>query len=83
MDTTQFNGAFWIAMAASVSGFIVVVVTALNKSKCKNVSCCCGVFSCTRDTHAEAEIEEKQIELEEIKIERNSIKNEDRETQGS
>jgi hypothetical protein len=80
MDTNQFNGAFWIAMAASVSGFIVVVVTALNKSKCSNVRFCCGLFSCTRDTQAEADIEEKQIELEEIKIARNSIKNEDGET---
>jgi len=61
MDTTQFNGAFWIAMAASVSGFIVVVLTSLNKSKCTNVKCCCGLFSCVRDTQAEAEIEEKQI----------------------
>jgi hypothetical protein len=79
MDTTQFNGAFWIAIAASISGFIVVVIAAVNKSKCKNVSCCYGLFSCIRDTESEEKIEEKQIHLEEIKIERNSIRNEDRE----
>tara|TARA_R110000868_G_scaffold120919_1_gene320917 strand:+ start:2323 stop:2607 length:285 start_codon:yes stop_codon:yes gene_type:complete len=68
MDTSQFNGAFWLAISASVSAFIVVIITALNKSKCSNISCCCGVFACVRDTHAEAKIEEKAIELEEIKI---------------
>lgn len=81
MDTSQFNGAFWLAICASLSAFVVVVVTAMNKSKCSNVSCCCGLFACVRDTKAEEEIEEKQIHLEEIKIERNSIKNEDGETE--
>lgn len=79
MDSSQFNGAFWLAICASLSGFVVVVVAAMNKSKCSNVSCCFGLFSCVRDTKAEEEIEEKQIHLEEIKIERNSIRNEDRE----
>jgi hypothetical protein len=68
MDTLQFNGAFWLGISASVSAFVVVIITAINKSKCTNVSCCCGVFSCVRDTNAEAKVEEKAIELEEIKI---------------
>jgi len=59
MDTTQFNGAFWIAIAGSISAFIIVVIGALNKSKCSNVECCC--FKCIRDTHAEEDIELAQI----------------------
>lgn len=78
MDTSQFNGAFWLAICASLSGFVVVIMTAVNKSKCSNVSCCCGLFACVRDTHAEAEVEEKAIELEEIKIS-GKDKDEDRE----
>ena len=68
MDTVQFNGTFWIAIVGSISAFIIIIVTAMNKSKCSNVNCCWGLFSCIRDTTAEEKIEEKQIELEEIKI---------------
>jgi len=59
MDTTQFNGAFWIAIAGSISAFVVIVVGAFNKSKCTTVECCC--FKCIRDTHAEEDIELAQI----------------------
>ena len=59
MDTTQFNGAFWIAIAGSISAFVVIVVAAVNKSKCTTVECCC--FKCIRDTHAEEDIELAQI----------------------
>jgi len=68
MDSAQFNGAFWLAISASVSAFIVVIITAVNKSKCSDIRCCCGLLSCVRDTKNEAEIEKKEIELEEIKI---------------
>jgi hypothetical protein len=82
MDSTQFNGAFWLAISASVSAFVVVVIAALNKSKCINVNCCCGLFSCQRDTKSEMEIEEKALELQEIKIISND-KDEDREIEKS
>lgn len=81
MDTTQFNGAFWIAISASVSAFILVIVKSINKSKCSNVRFCCGLLSCQRDTKAETEIEEKTLELEEIKIVNNIKDDEDRKTQ--
>ena len=59
MDTQQFNGAFWIAIVGSISAFVVIVVGAINKSKCTTVECCC--FKCVRDTHAEEDIELAQI----------------------
>jgi hypothetical protein len=68
MDTSQFNGSFWLAISASVSAFVVVVIAAMNRSKCKSVKCCCGIFSCVRDVQVEEQIEEKALELEEIKI---------------
>ena len=59
MDTTQFNGAFWIAIAGSISAFAVILITAFNKSKCQTVECCC--FKCIRDTRVEEDIELAQI----------------------
>ena len=55
MDTSQFNGTFWIAIAGSISGFIVILISVINKSKCSLVKCCC--FKCVRDTKAEEDIE--------------------------
>jgi hypothetical protein len=63
MDAAQFNGAFWLAISASVSAFFVIVIGAINKSKCSDVDCCWGFFKCIRDIKAEEE-----IQLEEIKI---------------
>jgi len=63
MDTSQFNGTFWLSISASISAFFIIVVGVINKSKCSNVNCCFGLFSCVRDTKAEEE-----IQLEEIKI---------------
>lgn len=59
MDTTQFNGTFWIAIAGSISAFIVVVIASINKSKCSSVECWC--IKCIRDTRAEEDIEIARI----------------------
>jgi len=59
MDSNTFNGAFWIAIVASIGGILGLVFTAINKSKCSTVSCCC--FKCVRSV-------EKEVELEEFKI---------------
>ena len=64
MDTSQFNGSFWIAIAGAVSGFVVVIITAINKSKCSNVNCCWGLFNCIRDVKIEEEIELQQVKVE-------------------
>ena len=63
MDTSQFNGSFWLGISAGISAFFVIVIGAINKSKCSNVDCCWGFFKCIRDTKAE-----EDIELEEIKV---------------
>ena len=59
----MFNGAFWIAIVASAGGILGLIITAINKSKCKNISCCCGMFACVRDTAAELELEEHRLDL--------------------
>ena len=60
MDANIFNATFWITISGVISALVIALITALNKSKCKEVSCCC--FKCLRDTKAEAEIEEHRID---------------------
>lgn len=64
MDTTQFNGSFWIAIAGSISAFAVIVIGAINKSKCSTVECCC--FKCVRNIEAEEDIEMAQMKLSKL-----------------
>lgn len=54
---------FWITMAGIIVAFCGAIFAALNKSKCANVSCCFGAFSCVRDTQTEAHIEEHRIDM--------------------
>jgi hypothetical protein len=62
MNEQVFNGTFWLSLAGVVAGIIGVVIGVVNKSKCKTVNCCGGLFSCIRDTEAEIEIEKERIE---------------------
>ena len=57
MDASQFGGSFWLAVIGSVSAFAIVFLAAMNRSKCSNISCCFGMFNCTRDVKVEEEIE--------------------------
>jgi len=62
MDANIFNATFWLSFCGVVAGVLGLVFTAVNKSKCKNVECCCGVFKCQRDIGAEVELEEHRID---------------------
>lgn len=60
MDSNIFNATFWITISGIISALIIALITAVNKSKCSNVECCC--FKCVRDTTAEVELEEHRID---------------------
>jgi hypothetical protein len=62
MNEQVFNGTFWLSLAGVFAGIVGVIIGVVNKSKCKNVDCCCGIFRCVRDTEAEVEIEEHRID---------------------
>lgn len=53
---------FWLSFAGIVAGVISGTLVYLNKSKCKNFSCCWGAFTCIRDTKAEERLEEYKID---------------------
>jgi hypothetical protein len=62
MDANIFNATFWLSFCGVVAGVLGLVFGAINKSKCKQVSCCCGAFNCVRDISAEIELEEHKID---------------------
>jgi len=63
MDSITFNATFWITISGILSALIVALITAINKSKCKNFECCCGLIQCVRDPEIEAQIEEHRIDV--------------------
>lgn len=56
----EFGNAFWITLAGILTGCVGMAIKAANKSKCSTVKL--GCFECTRDTRAETEIEEFNVE---------------------
>jgi hypothetical protein len=62
MDSNIFNATFWITISGIISALIIALITAVNKSKCSNFECCCGLFKCIRNTEAEVELEEHRID---------------------
>ena len=64
MSTSIVNNAtFWLSLAGVVAGMFGLIITTINKSKCSNVNCCCGLISCVRDIQSEVEIEEHRIDM--------------------
>ena len=59
MDSTTFNGIFFLTLTASILGFCGLIVNACIKSKCDNVEFCC--IKVHRNVEAEEKIEEFEI----------------------
>jgi hypothetical protein len=62
MDSNIFGATFWLSFCGLVAGILGYILGAVNKSKCKEVVCCCGAFKCLRDIEAEVELEEHRID---------------------
>ena len=45
----EFNGAFWLTMSGALFAFLVAVLNAVIKSRCKRFSVCCGLFTAERN----------------------------------
>ena len=44
-----FSESFILGLIASVGGLISLVFASMRKSRCGTISCCCGLFECSRD----------------------------------
>ena len=58
-----FDAVFWITISTLVCGSFGLVVRYCLKSKCDNISICCGLINIHRDVKAEVEEELKEMEL--------------------
>ena len=59
-DSITNNATFWLSFCGIIAGILGVVLAAVNKSKCSNVTCC-GLFSCTRNIEAERDLEQFKV----------------------
>jgi hypothetical protein len=62
MDSISNNATFWLSLTGILAGMMGLVITAINKSKCSNVDCCCGMIRCIREVDLEVELEEHKID---------------------
>ena len=58
-----FDAVFWITISTLVCGSFGLVIRYCLKSKCDNISICCGLINIHRDVKAEVEEELKEMEL--------------------
>ncbi len=49
--------SFILGLIASAGGLISLVFASMRKSRCENISCCCGLFNCKRDVMSAEELE--------------------------
>ena len=45
----EFGSVFWLTIGGAFFGFIVAILNALIKSRCKSFSCCWGLFTAVRN----------------------------------
>jgi hypothetical protein len=60
----QFSESFYISVLSIMVGMIGLCVKYCLKSKCNDVSVCCGMIQISRDVNAEIETEERELELQ-------------------
>ena len=62
MDTTEFNGTFWLTITGVITAFISGALVYAIKSKCSKRSICFGLIQIDRDVALK--VEEEKFELE-------------------
>lgn len=60
---STFDSVFWITIGTLVTGFLGLVIKYCLKSKCENVSCCCGLISVRRNVQLETDEELREMEM--------------------
>ena len=61
--TEEYNSVFFISLATLLIGAFGVGLKFCLKSKCENISLCCGLIKVKRNVELETELEEKELEL--------------------
>jgi hypothetical protein len=57
-----FDSVFWLSLSVGIFGFLGIAIKSCLKSKCSDTSICWGMFNIKRDT--QAELEENEFEID-------------------
>lgn len=55
-NNSGLSESFILGLIASVGGLISLIFNSMRKSRCGNISCCCGLFTCKREVMTLEEI---------------------------
>jgi hypothetical protein len=66
------NTILTVSLVSSATGIIILMLKLMFKSKCSNISCCCGLFQIKREVQLETELEPPDKKKNESKNEINS-----------
>ncbi len=61
--TDQYNDVFFISLATLLVGAFGLSIKYCLRSKCDDISLCCGLLKIHRNVDLEAQIEQKELEL--------------------
>jgi len=59
----KLSGTFWLSLAGILAGVLGIIISAINKSKCSNIDCCCGLIRCVREVDLEVQLEEHKLDM--------------------
>ena len=62
MNTTEFNGTFWLTITGVITAFISGALVYCIKSKCSKCSLCFGLINIERNVEIEEKFEELELE---------------------
>jgi hypothetical protein len=57
MNYESFDAIFILSASSIAAGLIAASIRMCYRSKCRNVSCCYGLFTIRRDTEGETEVD--------------------------
>ncbi len=58
---TGMSESFILGLIASLGGLIGLIFQSMRKSRCGDVSCCCGLFKCKRQILTNEELKNEPI----------------------
>ena len=72
METNAGNSglseSFILGLIASVGGLISLVFASMRKSRCGDISCCCGLFQCKRTVLTSEELKLEPISPKKLNV---------------
>ena len=60
-NNTQLSESFILGLIASLGGLISLIFSSMRRSRCGDINCCCGLFSCRRQVLTAEEIKAEPI----------------------